>query len=782
MKTFNDKICYIYEKPYEQESHNPQKKNAILNRFAYAEHYVKGNKVIVKKFNPGSYNGPTKQDFIERLNIIFEAALKIIQKSPVDRHPERIAALRKKKAIAIKDLRQDCKVPACEISSLLAQEKNTTAIIKKAQQHIGQFIHAAAEIIDPHQKKNKIIADIEAMESEITTKKGRPNFINYYQLPAPYNHRQHIHRVSIQRVVGTPLPSTNRDTPSLANFVQCGIGYMEGNNYISQFEGYRHSSYPPIKIEDKEHRTAETKKTVTQMLKEIATQELAKIKSSTEKYDQSKVIPLPLSTLTLLSPINGDQFILKKESEYQQLEESRDMLMSFNKETIELTLADGSTVKVRPEITLVNASANWHGMLVSKTKLLRSTLETTINKQGMVTFAQQAKKFVSKNIHALHDDKFIKEIGDTLLSLMPKEEITTYAAIKKSMTANRDEIKDLLAKIVAHKEKEFKNPKFKQKKDLLDLAELYLQTMMIEIDRQIEPSQFGARYLLANKIMGNYVEFFCKSGEDRTGRMQNLLEELLEFYRRHQRYPQYDVKTRQIAKIDAEEQVTIAKYVAEFSVCRDIADQNAHGARGLQLTSGPLLNQGLPNLSGDTLGKLAKGVYQDARNCPNSASTPRAICTLTMFRPNPTPINPAPSQNDQVANIEDILRERHFNQNEAMRLSYEKTSATTYSCTLFQDTIEAEKLHKKLLLDATEECVRLHKPFLKLPEEQMSKETKAKLILATLNISESSTSIPPIYIVNNKNKDSLLVKAIKAEHKRLSERLSNANASTPKID
>ena len=150
-----------------------------------------------------------------------------------------------------------------------------------------------------------------------------------------------------------------------------------------------------------------------------------------------------------------------------------------------------------------------------------------------------------------------------------------------------------------------------------------------------------------------------------------------------------------------------------------------------------------------------------------------------MFHPKHTPINPAPSQNAQVDNIEDILREGHFNQHEAMRLSYEKTSATTYSYKLFQDTIEAEKPHEKLLLDATEECVRLHKPFLKLPENKMSKETKAKLILATLNISESSTSIPRIYIVNNKN--SLLVKAIEAEHKRLSERLST-NASTPKID
>ena len=632
-------------------------------------------------------------------------------------------------------------------------------------------------------KKNKIIADIEAMESEITTNKGRPNFINYYQLPDPYNHRQHIHRVSIQRVVGDPLPSTKRNTPSLANFVQCGIGYMEGNHYISQFEGYRHSSYPPIQIEDKEQRKEKTKETVTQMLTEIATQELAKIKSSTEKYDQHNVIPLPLSTLTLLSPINGDQLILKKESEYQQLEESHKILMSFNQQTIKLTLADGNYVWVKPEITLVNASANWHGMLVSKTKLLRSNLETKINEQGMVAFTQQAKTFMSNNIRALHEDNFIKEIGARLLSLMPNEERTTYAAIKKSMTANRDAIKDLLAEIVAHKEEEVKNPakitEFKQKKDLLDLGELYLQTMMMEIDRQIEPSQFGARYLLANKIMGHYVEFFCKSGEDRTGRMQNLLEELLEFYRRHQRYPQYDVKTRQIAQKDAEEQVTIAKYVAEFSVCRDITDQNAHGARGLQLTSGPLLNQGLPNLSGDTLGKLAKGVYQDARNCPNSALTPRAICPLTMFHPKPTPINPAPSQNDQVDNIEDILREGHFNQHEAMRLSYKETSATTYSYKLFQDTIEAEKTHKKLLLDATEECVRLHKPFLKLPEEKMSKETKAKLILATLNISESSTSIPRIYIVNNK--DSLLVQAIKAEHKRLRKRLST-NASTPKID
>jgi hypothetical protein len=151
-----------------------------------------------------------------------------------------------------------------------------------------------------------------------------------------------------------------------------------------------------------------------------------------------------------------------------------------------------------------------------------------------------------------------------------------------------------------------------------------------------------------------------------------------------------------------------------------------------------------------------------------------------MFHPKPTPINPAPSQNDQVENIEDILREGQFKQHEAMSLSYKETGATTYSCKLFQDTIEEEKHHKKLLLNATEECVRLHKPFLKLPEEQMSKETKAKLILATLNISESSTSIPPIYIVNNK--DSLLVQAINAEHTRLRKRLSTNNASTPKIE
>jgi hypothetical protein len=140
------------------------------------------------------------------------------------------------------------------------------------------------------------------------------------------------------------------------------------------------------------------------------------------------------------------------------------------------------------------------------------------------------------------------------------------------------------------------------------------------------PGEYGGRFLLAKQLMGEHVDFYCKSGKDRTGRMQNFLEDMCEFKRQFGRFPQYDVLTQALNKEDAENQIKIRKVVAEFSVGRDIANQNIHGARGLQLhdsikkrilgINAYLLNEfnfGLPNRSGNLLGKMATSIFNASK-------------------------------------------------------------------------------------------------------------------------------------------------------------------------
>lgn len=89
---------------------------------------------------------------------------------------------------------------------------------------------------------------------------------------------------------------------------------------------------------------------------------------------------------------------------------------------------------------------------------------------------------------------------------------------------------------------------------------------------------FQARFVIANYLMGRNVEFFCKSGEDRTGRLNNYIEEFFIHRDKMGVFPGLDQQS--INNLN-----TIAPLVHEFSVSREITHWNAYGARGLQQDS-----------------------------------------------------------------------------------------------------------------------------------------------------------------------------------------------------
>lgn len=643
-----------------------QRRDELLNHVKIYETTGSSHrKLIVKVFNENSYNGPTLHDFVDRLTIIFESIKREI-KSRAEKNQndsaETIKELTRLKNQTLKKIQHDCVIEPMNIAALIKNDAYVVNQIKKARSHIQLFVANAmlliqANAFQSNKEFNAVKQALEKAEVALTIEKGRLDFINYYPVPTPG-----VMRVSAQRVIGDHIiPSTKRDDAKLPNFVEITVGYLKDKGLITQFKGYRHSSFVPIFIDDKFKRRQYTSAIAKELFAELAKNKTA---------NKEGVIELSLASLMLLTPVGKRTEPIGwtsrwREKEYRQLKESYDALMMYNGRTIEIMGQDGLPIKVKPMINAINTPANPLGVFLSKIRIhskvrLHSSLEAGINAQGMNQFICDAEKHlrtlnVDLNLNWTSNKKTtalvhkIEPLKDALRGEYAKLDLYLNEGNKEKYTAQQKIVRNqekkiftLEKKLIGVRRKLFKLHQYDIKDHLQTLEssvpsvendkirlfqQLYYQSLAMYMKGKIEPMQLGARYLLANESMGKSVDFYCKSGEDRTGRMQNLVEELCEFARQNNRYPSYSFKHHDIKKDDRLTQQKIATYVSEFSVSRDINGQNVHGARGLQIGTklGPFyhrINEGLPNASGNTLATLAKEVY-NVRNVLKTTNIPK---------------------------------------------------------------------------------------------------------------------------------------------------------------
>lgn len=634
-------------------SHDPAQQNAALNGFLYKKHISpRQQTIIVKTFDSSSYNGPTTHDFIERLEILFKAINDIADSKYA---PD----LTKIKHEISNTIHSECSIqPIKDINDILAQEPNTIKTIKHAQSLLQTALCQAIRLMDAQAfhddaRLQRWLTKIAERESNITQKLGRPNYVNEYTIHG-------IKRFSINRVVGHAIPSTERTGNKLPNFVECAIGYKMGETFVPQFKGYRHSSYTPIKhispqYGDSNYQLLLQKLSIRRnnkrlnaintvkferrkaaalcakdMLTELARQQIA------QGVDPQNPIPIKLSSLAMLSPIYGDKtFMRRGESEHRQLKESYNALMMYNNQTVTLNV-DGKLVTVKPSITMMNAPSNWHGIRMSR--YFPSKLEKNINAAGMNQYITKTETFLGHQF--INNTKRMNQLSKELIQTQSKLNAlylqlearlnetrnlsmdTKYQHLLQSIETVRHTMFNLESTLLKERMNQFKKKrqeinayvntiieKGPKKTNQDEIAELFYQSLFMYLDKKVEPANFGARYLLVNEKMGDFVDFYCKSGEDRTGRMQNLIEELSEFYRKHGHFPRYDFNKKQLNKTDRHLQQDIGIMVSERSVSRDNTNANAHGARGLQLTSALELNTGFANRSGQLMGTLARQIY-----------------------------------------------------------------------------------------------------------------------------------------------------------------------------
>ena len=652
-----------------------QRENAKLNAFQIYQYALKDKRtLIIKKFDSESYNGPTLNDFIERLNMVFESAKFVLDQQakdneePVAETDLKRVALENAQKEAFDRLNKECEITPVSIDKLLIEEPKAIDKIKEATKSIQGFLAKAIPIIQPNalqrEEEYKYVSKrIQEAEVDLTIAKGRPDFINFYDI-------NNITRVSGQRVVGDkPIPSTKRDVAQLPNFVESVVGYTDKatDAFVSQFNGYRHSSYIPLKIHDDFQR----QKAASHIAKEMFT-ELARAQLKTAGVaSSSPVMEIKLSSLALLTP--GKKYLepfvqgrkntkgSDEESEYRQLKESYDALMMYNGREITIDV-DGTVVTVKPLINFMNAASNPMGVYASKKGKLgtwQSNLENNINAQGINKFITDSEKhlgIMDPYINNKKTDEFKLAIQALELKLINENKSLegafntsdkksyAYTLAKEKISSLEEKIYQLEIKIKKERTGLFHKKREEIKEEIIDIGsklsvrptppdkeklefkKLYYETVAMTMDGQVEPVQLGARYLLANRAMGNHVDFYCKSGEDRTGRMNDLVEELCEFSRAKGHYPSYNFETKDIEQSDSLEQKKIALVVNAFSASADNNDQNSHGARGRQIKDSEAeiklrgfehktfkhkINDGLPFKSGNMMGNMAKGVFNN---------------------------------------------------------------------------------------------------------------------------------------------------------------------------
>ena len=639
----------------------------------------------IKLFNKDSYNGPRLEDFLKRLDAVYNTGLAAIDENEgLENKEARKIALKHFKEEAAKKLGRDCRINAIKSGKLLENEKEVLDKIGQASEHLQMFVAHALPLAYPQSTLKESLKEFQKKEAEWTAREGRPDFISRYKLGEAT-------RVSAQRVVGDSIiPSTKRDEGKLANLVEVASGSVDSEGKINiEFTGYRHSSYSPIRVTDKIERRALATEAAQDMFAEIAKKELQG--RNPDDFNEHNPLPISLSSMALLSPIKFDKKFMRDESEHRQLKESQYALIMYNQRPVKL-LIDGKEIYVKPIVNLMNNPANIHGIKAKKTyeiinKIrtplkLSVDLEERINTRGMYFFTKDVNTHLNNKIEDIKRsplDKDAKEIiegyeeikasydsseglkkaEEILANIGDNELITAYEELEKSQKAymenkspenkknyfsrmketrkvekklheaykgveierkkiwdeNKKKLGSLDKKIIDYLGNEKNRNKInseegKPLKDLLLCLQLYHQGEAMYFGRNLEAHQFPSRYLLVNQMMGKPVDWFCKSGEDRTGRLNNFVEELCAFVDEKGHFPGYDFGKKDMVQKDRDTQQELAKTVVEFSVSRDICDANAHGARGLQQTAtGMAVNKGLTNKTGNKIAHLAKGVY-----------------------------------------------------------------------------------------------------------------------------------------------------------------------------
>ena len=127
--------------------------DAERNDFQYAEYIgADHSKIIVKTFTEASYNGPSVRDFIQRLNMMHDVAIKRVRLEPISEaeRTRKIEALEKARMECEAALKSDCQISPVALDLLKSREKELDPIVNEAMSYIRKYIYQALAMTAPN--------------------------------------------------------------------------------------------------------------------------------------------------------------------------------------------------------------------------------------------------------------------------------------------------------------------------------------------------------------------------------------------------------------------------------------------------------------------------------------------------------------------------------------------------------------------------------------------------------------------------------------------------------
>ncbi|MBS4168212.1 hypothetical protein [Parachlamydia sp. AcF125] len=194
------------------------------------------------------------------------------------------------------------------------------------------------------------------------------------------------------------------------------------------------------------------------------------------------------------------------------------------------------------------------------------------------------------------------------ISSLEKQLDATHKALLDARTKafrNKEYSLEQNLRILMEKDPEWPDETRTKVENLQQVLTLHFEAQKIFHYRKFrEPEHvmdFQVAYNLLQEKMGHVNEFFCKSAEDRTGRIDDKMQENLVFLALHGRFPNEG---------DSAMLQTYATAIHQYSASQNNTEQNSN-ARGEQI--GAKINPGIPAKIGKLHAVLAKQIFKKAK-------------------------------------------------------------------------------------------------------------------------------------------------------------------------
>lgn len=409
--------------------------------------------------------------------------------------------------------------------------------------------------------------------------------------PAPWD----LHIVLDQRGICT-IPKSVRHLEGVANFVRT---IFSRQDYIPQglqpkplFVGSRSASLTSINVEDEKARRAMAERMLYQVAQNIGDR---LFKEGWMPETGFTIALHSLLTLTASWPLGIIQYgerLFGRDPETTQILDIWEAVKAWGRRK--------QSIKIGEEVVPVTFRLITYGCNTGRNAVVGEE-EAKINKEGYRLFINSVRDYV--RYHTQREgadglDEVDAEIPDEAISELRKEGDPELISIFSSLSGDQSlenwfQQKQRLGKYIIQLAAERLAQDSLSKRKLFNILSLFvqIQELFIEEGKKYKEDRYifelHARMILLENLIGESPHIFCKSGCDRTGILEELLQTYLASEDQHGRYPTLDEVDFDVAEVKPvsrkHELLRWGFDIKQYACGKQTADANKIGARALKL-------------------------------------------------------------------------------------------------------------------------------------------------------------------------------------------------------